>query len=86
MINRNLRDDQMISDPMTIAEWFSEYFTHIAGTLADKIPAAPHFNNFSKQPSGINILFSHNSRKPCFEHYQQLLKQFFIFSAGTNHS
>ena len=54
-LNRNLRkqsnnefivDDQMISDPLVIANKFNEYFAHIGSSLADKIPAAPHFNNY----------------------------------------
>ena len=58
-LNRNLRkqstyeflvDDQMISNPMTIANKFNEYFAHIDSTLADKIPAAPHFNNYLNNP------------------------------------
>ena len=57
--NRNLRkqstyeflvDDQMISNPMTIDNKFNEYFAPIGSTLADKIPAAPHFKNYLNDP------------------------------------
>ena len=37
----------MISDPLVIANKFNEYFAHIGSTFADKIPAAPHFNNYA---------------------------------------
>ena len=58
-LNRNLRkqstneflvDDQMLSDPLVIANKFNEYFAHIGSTLADKIPPAPHFNNYLNNP------------------------------------
>ena len=66
-LNRNLRkqstyeflvDDQMISNPVTIANKFNEYFAHIGSTLADKIPAAPHFNNYLNNP--VETKFSKN--------------------------
>ena len=65
-LNRNLRkqstyeflvDDQMISNPMTIANKFNEYFAHIGSTLADKIPAAPHFNNYLNNPVETKFSF-----------------------------
>ena len=65
-LNRNLRkqstyeflvDDQMISNPVTIANKFNEYFAHIGSTLADKIPAAPHFNNYLNNPVETKFSF-----------------------------
>ena len=47
----------MISDPMTIANKFNEYFAHIGSTLADKIPAASHFNNYLNNPVEENFSF-----------------------------
>ena len=41
-----LINDEMISDPIMIANKFNQYFAHIGSTLADKIPAAPHFNSY----------------------------------------
>ena len=40
----------MISDQMTIAIKFDEYFAHMGSTLAGKIPAAPHVNNYLNNP------------------------------------
>ena len=40
----------MISDPIIIADKFNQYFAHIGSTLADKIPAAPHFNSYFSNP------------------------------------
>ena len=65
-LNRNLRkqstyeflvDDQMISNPVTIANKFNEYFAHIGSALADKIPAAPHFNNYLNNPVETKFSF-----------------------------
>ena len=65
-LNRNLRkqstyeflvDDQMISNPVTIANKFNEYFAHIGSTLADKIPAAPHFKNYLDNPVETKFSF-----------------------------
>ena len=36
----------MISDLIISASKFNQYFAHIGSTLADKIPAAPHFNSY----------------------------------------
>ena len=47
----------MISNAMTIANKFNEYFTHIGSTLADKIPAAPHFNNYLNIPVETKFSF-----------------------------
>ena len=47
----------MISDPMTIANKCNEYFAHIGSTLADKIPAAPHFNNYFNTPMESKFSF-----------------------------
>ena len=58
-LNRNIRkqathqilvNDQMINDPVIIANKFNDYFAHIGSTLADKIPPAPHFNNYLNNP------------------------------------
>ena len=58
-LNRNLRKqstneflvgDQMLSDPLVIANKFNEYFADIGSILADKIPPAPHFNNYLNNP------------------------------------
>ena len=58
-LNRNLRkqstneflvDAQMLSDPLVIVNKFNGYFAHIGCTLADKIPPAPHFNNYLNNP------------------------------------
>ena len=65
-LNRNLRkqstneflvDDQMLSDPLVIANKFNEYFAHIGITLADKIPPAPHFNNYLNNPVESKLSF-----------------------------
>ena len=65
-LNRNLRkqstyeflvDDQMISNPVTIANKFNQYFAHIGSALADKIPAAPHFNNYLNNPVETKFSF-----------------------------
>ena len=47
----------MISNPMTIANKFNEYFAHIGSTLADKISAAPHFNNYLNNPVETKFSF-----------------------------
>ena len=47
----------MISDPMTIANKFNEYFAHISSTLVDKITAAPHFNNYFINPVETKFSF-----------------------------
>ena len=47
----------MISNPVTIANKFIEYFAHIGSTLADKIPAAPHFNNYLNNPLETKFSF-----------------------------
>ena len=48
----------MISDPLVIANKFNEYFAHIGSKLADKIPAAPHFNNYLKTQWTPNFRFT----------------------------
>ena len=64
-LNRNLKkqsthefliNDEMISDPIIIANKFHQYFAHIGCTLADKIPSAPHFNSYLSNP--IDSVFS----------------------------
>ena len=40
----------MLGDPLVIANKFHEYFDHIGSTLADKIPPAPHLNNYLNNP------------------------------------
>ena len=47
----------MISNPMTIANKFNEYFAYIGSTLVDKIPAAPHFNNYLNNPVETKFSF-----------------------------
>ena len=46
-----LVDDQMITNPMTIANKFNECFAHIGSTSA-----APHFNNYLNNPVDSNFL------------------------------
>ena len=64
-LNRNLKkqsthefliNDEMISDPIIIANKFNQYFAHIGSTLADKIPSTPHFNSYLSNP--IDSVFS----------------------------
>ena len=64
-LNRNLKkqsthefliNDEMISDPIIIANKFNQYFAHIGSTLADKIPSAPHFNSYLSNP--VDSVFS----------------------------
>ena len=64
-LNRNLKKqstheflitDEMISDPIIIANKFNQYFAHIDSTLADKIPSAPHFNSYLSNP--VDSVFS----------------------------
>ena len=64
-LNRNLKkqsthefliNDEMISDPIIIANKFNQYFAHIGSTLADKIPAAPHFISYLSNP--VDSVFS----------------------------
>ena len=64
-LNRNLKkqsthefliNDEMISDPIIIANKFNQYFAHIGSTLADKVPAAPHFNSYLSNP--VDSVFS----------------------------
>ena len=64
-LNRNLKkqsthefliNDEMISDPIIIANKFNPYFAHIGSTLADKIPSAPHFNSYLSNP--VDSVFS----------------------------
>ena len=47
----------MLSDPLVIANTFNEYFAHIGSTLADKIPPAPHFNNYLNNPVESKFFF-----------------------------
>ena len=47
----------MISNPMTIANKCNEYFAHIGSTLADKIYAASHFNNYLNNSVETNVSF-----------------------------
>ena len=70
-----LINDEMISDPIIIANKFNQYFSHIGSTLADKIPAAPHFNSYLKQSRGFSILFSHRNRRKYFSYYYQAEEQ-----------
>ena len=62
-LNRNLKkqftneflvDDQMLSDPLVIANKFNEYFAHIGSTFA---PPAPHFKNYLNNPVESKFLF-----------------------------
>ena len=64
-LNRNLKkqsthefliNDEMISDPIIIANKFNQYFAHIGSTLADKIQSAPHFNSYLSNP--VDSVFS----------------------------
>ena len=64
-LNRNLKklsthefliNDEMISDPIIIANKFNQYFAHIGSTLTDKIPSAPHFNSYLGNP--VDSVFS----------------------------
>ena len=64
-LNRNLKkqsthefliNDEMINDPIIIANKFNQYFAHIGSTLADKIPSAPHFNSYLSTP--VDSVFS----------------------------
>ena len=64
-LNRNLKkqsthefliNDEMINDPIIIANKFNQYFAHIGSTLADKIPSAPHFNSYLSNP--VDSVFS----------------------------
>ena len=67
-LNRNLKkqsthefliNDEMISDPIIIANKFNQYFAHIGSTLADKIPSAPHFNSYLSNPvDSVYFLFT----------------------------
>ena len=47
----------MINDLVVIANKLNDYFTHIGSTLADKIPPAPHFNNYLNNPVESQFLF-----------------------------
>ena len=48
--------DEMISDPIIIANKFNQYFAHIGSTLANKIPSSPHFNSYLSNP--VDSVFS----------------------------
>ena len=64
-LNRNLRkqsthefliNDEMISDPIIIANKCNQYFAHIGSTLADKKTSSPHFNSHLSNP--VDSVFS----------------------------
>ena len=63
----------MISDPIIIANKFNQYFAHIGSTIADKIPAAPHFNSYLSNPVD-SVFFFHTVTEENISHIINKLK------------
>ena len=81
-LNRNLKkqsthefliNDEMISDPIVIANKFNQYFAHIGSTLADKILSAPHFNSYLSNPVA-SVFFFHTVTEVNISHIINKLK------------